>query len=230
MSADNVITVLGTRKSSGEGREYRVAEHADSGSPIHQCYDEEKDRWWARCLDAEYLLRIFEGKPVFADENAARNAARTLEDDCFIVEYGVQHADLDETWEELTAQAAALTERRKSCLLHQRMQSSEWVNDDDQIDWWGQNYLDSNLTRWGWQPAEIDAVRDELDKGYFLGECSEFRFADNLRLAREGNVAEMTVYASKRGKGCCSCSDKVLEVLLPDGSVSKVHVGFNYAH
>ena len=230
MSADNVITVLVTRKTAAEGLEFRVAEHADSGTPIHFRCNEDDESLRAYCSDHDYLLSIFEGKPVFTDRQAASSEARRLEGEYEYVEYGVQHAEFDETWEDLAAKAAVLRERRKSCHVHARMQAGEWVNDENSIDWWGRNYLESNLTRWGWQPAQIEAVYNELEQNYFQGECSDFAFADNLRLARESSESEMSIYAAKRGKGCCSCSDKVLEVLLPDGSVSKVHVGFNYAH
>lgn len=228
MSADNRITVLSTRTASG-GREWRVAEHAESGNPLCDFQLVDDGPWKARCVDAMALVDIFARSEVFTTRDAAFAKAREEEEESGYVEYGVGGADLDESWEELTAAAGQLRERRKSCRWYRQPEDGVWVNDPDSIDWWAPNYVVEQLTKLGWSDAEARAVREHLWNTYSSGEYGEYRFCDRLRLARCGNPEEEAAFASVKARGCCTCYEHRLEVDA-GGTKSVILIGFNYEH
>lgn len=230
MSADNLITILSTKTANG-GREWRVAEHADSGNPISHFCQTEDGPWKARCSDAAHLVDIFAKSEVFASADSAFAKARQEEEEAGFVEYGISSADLDESWDELQAQAAVLRERRKSCRWFQPVpEDGMWVNDPDSIDWWAPNYVEEQLAKLGWTSAEARAVRWHLWDTYSSGEHGQYRFPDRLRLARCGNPAEEAAFASMKARGCCSCYEHRLEVALEGEAKSVILIGFNYGH
>lgn len=230
MSADNTITILSTRTVDG-GRQWRVAEHAESGNPLSHFQQEEDGPWQARCVDAMALVDIFAASEVFTSRDAAYDRARREEEDCDFVEYGIGSANLVESWEELLAAAEQLRERRKSCRWFQPPpEDGMWVNDPDCIDWWAPNYVEEQLAKLGWTPAEARAVRWHLWDTYSSGEYGQYRFPDRLRLARCGNPAEEAAFASMKARGCCSCYEHRLEVALEGDKKSVILIGFNYGH
>lgn len=230
MSADNVVTVLSTPTATG--RAYRVAHHADSGSPIfHYTEGDEDGPWKTRVTDADYAVVIFRDATVFEDASAALQEAYRLEDDIGFVEYGVSSADLDETWEQLLVRAEATRERRKSCHLHKELPEGQWhVCDYDSIDWWSPNYVVKQLEKLGWTRTEALMVCEHLWDTYEGGDGGPYPFPDRLRLARIGNAAEMEAFQKVKQGGCCSCYEHELVVDVDGGTQSRILIGFNYGH
>ncbi len=231
MSADNVITILSTPGQAGN-RVYRVAEHADSGSPISHYCEEEDGPLKARVIDPDYLVRIFTDAPVFDDGGAAYSEAARLEDEYGFVEYGISRADVEESWEQLIERAEALREKRKQCAVHNPTQDADgWViRNEDSIDWWSPNYVVSQLLKLGWHQAEAEAARDHLQGTYETGDDGKYQYADRLRFARLSNPQETTAFRATESAGCCGSYGEEVVVLLPDGSQSRILVGFNYGH
>lgn len=135
MSADNVITVLRTPRQSGEGFEYRVAEHGESGSPLALVWSGESGQsedvstdWKSMIVDDDpwavvNLVSIFGDCPVFTDWDSAMAEAVRIEEDCGFVEYGIQSHELDRSFGALVAEAQPVRQRLEA--LEQEHDRSE---------------------------------------------------------------------------------------------------------
>lgn len=258
MSADNAIAILRTRRSpSGSGYEYRLGEYGVSGEPFDReqatsvtedkglyCLAERRlveagsqdaqayeaaervvDGFVAITFhDAEYFVSLFDRSKVFTNVADALAEAGRQEEDHY-VEYGHERVFIDATWRDLEAQAEAVRLRRLTCkVLGPRARNPNGRVDFQNL---GGPGIEDKLLDWGWSEDLVAAVMEKVGSTYFAWRT--FREAENLRIAREGNAAEMERYQRSQERGCCQSHDEVFVVDAEEGEV-RVHFGFHHGH
>ena len=234
MSADNVITILSTPRPNG-GRIYRVKEHSDGSSPIG--YRRHADgQFKAYCRDVVCLVSIFKDVKRYDSEHEADlDAYHWNEDICS--RYGVEYAELDQTWEELVAMAKMIEARRSYCQPNGLVPTENLGDSEEDVHGFNAcsspNFIADHLRYKGWRPEEIDAVCNLLAE---IRTQAQHGWFDCLRLARAANPDEMEVFAAvkdsamARASGCGSSYERIVPVTVADSAPSTVLIGFNFDH
>ena len=75
----------------------------------------------------------------------------------------------------------------------------------------------------GYTDEQVSAILNHLE-GTYENE-NIYNYADNLRIARKGNVIEENYYMDNYNKGCCGYYDN--EIVVGD---TVIKIGFNYGH
>lgn len=260
MSADNAIAILRTRRDNGDSAhyEYRLAEYGVSGEPFdrQQATQVSEDKgvfslaervlresgsqdvaaYEAATLvvdgfvaivfhDAEYFVSMFANSPVFTNVGDALAEAGRQEEDHY-VEYGHERVFIDATWKDLEAQAEVVRQRRVTCkVLGPNARPLNGRLDFQNL---GGPGIEDKLEGWGWSEDLVAAVMKKVESTYFAWRT--YREAENLRIAREDNAAEMERYQRSKDRGCCQNHDEVFVVDVEFEGEVRVHFGFNYGH
>lgn len=175
---------------------------------------------------AQGFTEMFARSPVFTNARDAHAEATRMEEEDY-VEYGSECVFIDATWEELLAQAEVVRKRRLNCLVRGPRAREERIGNIDaraDFKYLGNPGIEDKLERWSWPADVVQAVMAKVNAKFW-----NTRDADNLRLAREGNAAEMERFARTKAKGCCQSHEESFVVESEEGQV-RVHFGFNFGH
>lgn len=85
----------------------------------------------------------------------------------------------------------------------------------------------ADLKTKGWPLTLIDHVGWILRDSYLH---TKYENADNLRLARIEDSAEVAIYKDQFARGCCGFFDTLVMVQGDDRRVHGALIGFNYGH
>lgn len=176
--------------------------------------------------DAQYFVSMFANSKVFTNERDAVAEAERIEHEDHYVEYGHERVFVDATWKELEAQAEVVRQRRLTCkVLGPNARPLNGRLDFQNL---GNPGIEDKLKSWGWSKDVIAATMNKVEAMYW--DWRTHREAENLRLAREDNAAEMERYQRSKDRGCCHSHDEVFVVDAEFQGEVRVHFGFNYGH
>lgn len=230
----HVITVLSTLTPGGD-REYRVKEHLDCGHAFSYYHEEEDGPLRTYVHDVDRLVARFEGAMLFDDEGAAWAEAHHQKEEIFQqndrphnrrTECSVQCANVDKTWDELVVEAEAIRKRRTRCKHNNLGFGKPYVY----IEHWSEDRVVHYLLGWGWHSEEANVVRERLGPTWYSRDYRSWLYRDRLRLARVTNGMEMAAFDEAKEGGCCQFFEEELVAHLPDGTQSRIRIGFNHGH
>lgn len=177
--------------------------------------------------DAQYFVSMFANSKVFTNErDAVAEAVRIEQDEEHYVEYGHERVFVDTSWKDLLAQADIVRQRRLTCkVLGPNARPLNGRLDFQNL---GNPGIEDKLKAWGWSEDVIAATMKKVEAMYW--DWRTHREAENLRLAREDNAAEMERYQRSKDRGCCQSHDESFVVDAEFEGEVRVHFGFNYGH